>query len=250
MPTKILITLPVYNEEKILEKNVLKLLDYCRKTISNNFEIVISDNASTDTTPRIAQKLIQLYPEIKYYRLEQKGKGLAIKTVWQNFPADFYVFIDADLSTDINALHDLIKILKNNEADLVLGSRYLKNSKIKRSITRSLISFIYNLIIKILFGCSIHDMANGFKGANKKIIQTIVPLIKNEKWFFDSELTLLSHLYGYKIKEIPVSWQEFQERKSRVNILNTSLEYLKELIKLKIKSIGLPEKDYSSEKRQ
>lgn len=235
---KALIVLPVYNEEKIIEGHALKILNYCQQNLQDDFQIVIADNASSDATSQIAQRLTQLYPQIKYYHLEQRGKGLAIKSVWRKFEADFYIFMDADLSTDLSALPNLLEVLKTSGADLVAGSRYLKNSQIKRSSGRLIISKIYNLIINILFRCSIHDLANGFKGANRLVVEKILPLTKNEKWFFDSELTLLTHHYGYRVKEIPVAWQEHRTTKSRVNIISTSLEYLIELIKLKLRLIG------------
>jgi hypothetical protein len=142
--------------------------------------------------------------------------------------------MDADLSTDLGALPTLINELKNNQFDLVLGSRYLSGSKLKRTWARIIISKIYNLLIKIMFNCPVKDMANGFKGANQKIIADILPLIKNNEWFFDSELILLTHLKGYKIKEIPVVWQE-SSRPTRVNFWQTSWEYLKELLFLKLR---------------
>ena len=87
-----------------------------------------------------------------------------------------------------------------------------------------------------MFNCPVKDMANGFKGANQRIIADILPLIKNNEWFFDSELILLTHLKGYKIKEVSVTWQESQ-RPTRVNFWQTSYEYLKELLALKLRKI-------------
>jgi len=231
---KINITIPVYNEEQILEANILRLFDFCQKNLLDQWQIVIADNASTDQTKAIAQKLSQIHPQIIYFPLPQKGKGLAIKKAWQNFPADYYLFMDADLSTDLATLPELINELKGGQFYLVVGSRYLPASQLERTWSRILISKIYNLIIKILFNCPVKDMANGFKGAGQKIITNILPLIKNEQWFFDSELILLTYLNGYKIKEIPVAWQE-AERQTRVNVWQTSLEYLKELLKLKFR---------------
>jgi len=208
-----------------------------------DFDFVIADNGSTDKTSEIAEKLNQQYPEIKYLFLQKSGKkGGAIKNAWQKFSADYYVFMDIDLSTDLNALPILISELKNG-ADLVIGSRYLKDSQIKRSLVRLFVSKIYNLFIKLFFHCPLHDLANGFKGANKKIIQEILPLTKNEKWFFDSELTLLSFIKKYKIKEIPVKWNDarkifqkqtrrFRREKSKVKVINVSIEYLKEIFNL------------------
>jgi glycosyltransferase involved in cell wall biosynthesis len=231
---KINITIPVYNEEQILEKNILRLFDFCQKNIADEWQIIIADNASVDRTAIIAQETSRAYPQIVYFHLPQKGKGLAIKGAWQAFPANWYIFMDADLSTDLGALPTLINELKNNQFDLVLGSRYLSGSKLKRTWARIIISKIYNLLIKIMFNCPVKDMANGFKGANQKIIADILPLIKNNEWFFDSELILLTHLKGYKIKEIPVVWQE-SSRPTRVNFWQTSWEYLKELLFLKLR---------------
>jgi len=229
------IVIPVYNEEKILEKNISQVINYCQTNLKDIWQIIIADNASNDRTANLAKKLASQNSKIIYYYLPKKGKGLAIKQAWQNFPADFYVFMDADLSTDINALTKLITILKNNGADLVIGSRHLKESQLKRSWARIIISKIYNYLIKILFNCQIKDVANGFKAANQKIIADVLPLVKNNKWFFDSELVLLANFKKYRIKEIPINWQENLERASRVNIWQTSWEYLKELIKLKFR---------------
>ncbi|MCX6741324.1 MAG: glycosyltransferase, partial [Candidatus Parcubacteria bacterium] len=169
-----------------------------------------------------------------YFPLSQKGKGLAVKQAWQNFPADWYIFIDADLSTDLAALPALINELKSNKFDLVVGSRYLPGSQLKRAWIRIIISKIYNLLIRVLFNCPVKDMANGFKGANQKVIANILPSVQNTQWFFDSELVLLAHLKGYQVKEIPIVWQEAQ-RQTRVNFWQTSIEYLKELLKLKFR---------------
>ena len=233
---KINITIPAYNEEQILEANVLRLFNFCQKRLLDHdqWQIIITDNASTDHTATIAQKLSQAHPQIIYFPLPKKGKGLAVKQAWQKFPADWYVFMDADLSTDLAALPALINKLKGHQFDLVMGSRYLPNSQIKRIWIRILISKIYNLLIRILFNCPVKDMANGFKGANQNIITNVLPSVQNNKWFFDSELVLLTHLNGYQIKEIPVVWQEAQ-RPTRLNIWQTSREYLKELLKLKFR---------------
>jgi len=233
--TKINITIPVYNEEQILEANVLRLFDFCQKNLLDQWQIIIADNASTDQTKAIAQKLSQIHPQIICFSLLQKGKGLAIKQSWQNFLADYYIFMDADLSTNLAALPALIHELKNSQFDLVVGSRYLPDSQLKRTWIRIIISKIYNLLVQILFNCPVKDMANGFKGTNQKIIANVLPLVQNNKWFFDSELILLAHLNGYQIKEIPVVWQE-AKRQTRLSVWQISWEYLKELLKLKFRS--------------
>lgn len=73
-----------------------------------------------------------------------------------------------------------------------------------------------------------------FKGANRRIVEEIVPLTRNEQWFFDSELTLLSFIKGFQVKEIPIKWSEPRKRRSWAGVLKISLEYFKEIIRLKL----------------
>jgi len=230
---KILISFPVYNEEKVLKKNCLKVLDFCQKHFNDEFLFVIANNASNDNTGLIADELALKYSNIEHFFIKKKGKGIAIKKSWQKYKADYYIFMDIDLSTDLKALPVLISNLKEKKADLVIGSRYVLGAKYKRSLPRLMISKIYNLLFKFILNCSIKDMAIGFKGANYKLVKEILPLVENNNWFFDSELVILSYYKGYKVKEIPVVWQEFGERKSRVNVFKVGWEYLVEIFKLK-----------------
>lgn len=160
--SKILIVFPVYNEEEILEKNCLKVFDFCRKNLTDEFEFVIANNGSTDNTSEIAKKLGESVPAVKYLFLKEKGrKGGAVKTAWQRYRADYYIFMDIDLATDLSALPVLVNELKNG-ADLVIGSRYLKESLLKRSLFRKMISLFYNFLTKTFFNCPFNDLAIGF----------------------------------------------------------------------------------------
>ncbi len=226
------IVIPVYNEEQIIEANVLKLLDFFKKIYPSDFQIIISDNASTDRTREIVQKLSAEILEIKYLRLEKKGKGLAVSGGWQQFPAEVYLFIDADLSCDLADIPKFINTVNSNY-DLACGSRHIKNSDDRRPCVRRLISKIWNLIPKMIVGTKLTDTACGIKAANQKIINEILPNIKNHAWFFDTELALRAEKEGLKIIEIPVSWAEKTGRKSKVNFFKVGREYIKNLMRLK-----------------
>ena len=82
------IVLPVYNEEAILKENTLKVFDFCKKNIKENWHIVISDNGSTDDTPNIARQLTGIFQQIKYYRTQNHGKGYGVIEAWQNYTSD------------------------------------------------------------------------------------------------------------------------------------------------------------------
>src|SRR3989344_5804854 len=99
---KIVLAIPVYNEEAILAKNIKTLWDFCFKNfIDSEVVIIIADNNSTDRTAQIADDLAAANPAIQHLFIPQKGKGLAIASAWRALAADVYGFMDADLSTDL-----------------------------------------------------------------------------------------------------------------------------------------------------
>lgn len=234
---KILIVLPAYNEAKILETNVTRLLGFVRANLAGEqFKIVISDNNSKDNTKQVAEKLKAKYPEVAYGFIAEQGKGYAISRIWEkgmgNF--DIFIFMDADLATDLDALPQLISGIQAGY-DLVIGSRQLPDSQVKRTLWRRLFSFGYRGLLKFVLNTKILDMPCGFKAVKPVVITQILPQIQNHTWFFDTELVYLAEKAGLKIKEIPVKWQEPRgaEDKSRVNMFKVTLLYFKEVLHLR-----------------
>jgi glycosyltransferase involved in cell wall biosynthesis len=231
MNKKILLVIPVYNEKKILVESIKKLENYLTENIIEDWIIIIANNASTDKTKEIAEELTKKHSKIKAIHLAEKGRGNALKYVWTNFKADIYAYCDVDLATDISNLKNLFdSMLEGN--NIVIGSRYLKDSKTKRAIGRLILSKVYIFLIKIFFKTKLNDFQCGFKAIDNKIVKEVLPLVQDKEWFFDTELLLLAEKGGYKIKEIPVKWQENQETK--VKFIKTILQYLKNLIKYKL----------------
>ncbi len=232
---KISIAIPAYNEESILAENVKKIYDFSKSSLSGDWKIIIADNNSSDRTGEIGRSLERDFENIKYLHIPQKGKGRAIRSAWENDNADIYVFMDADLATDISALPQLISTVGTENYDLAIGSRFHKNSKVKRSILRKFISRAYRFLLRLLLKSKIKDAPCGFKAANKKTVETILPKVKNNEWFFDTEMLILAEKQNYLIKEIPVIWTEHKKigRKSRVNFIKVSLGYLREIWRLK-----------------
>src|SRR6266567_4283706 len=111
---KVEITIPVYNEEVELEKNITSLLKFCNKNLDEyDWQITIADNASTDNTALIASMLSKKYPAITLYSLDQKGRGRAVKKVWNRSHADYCLYMDLDLSTDLIHLPKILSALEN-----------------------------------------------------------------------------------------------------------------------------------------
>ncbi len=229
---KILIVLPVYNEEKIIAENLRQLVLFCQKNLTDNWQVVVADNQSTDKTAQVTKELTEIYPQITYFYLDKNGKGLAVKTAWQKFPADIYCFMDADLATDLKALPGLINSVKEG-CDLVIGSRRHPASVVQRSLMKKIISGGYNWLVQWLLKSKIKDHPCGFKAVNRKIVEVILPLVKDNRWFFDTEILILAKRHSYKIREVPVCWAEPAGRKSTVKILSLIIEYFKQVWRLR-----------------
>jgi len=243
---KVDIVIPAYNEERLLEGNINKLVTFLRSSFPyKNYNIIIVNSGSVDKTFEIAERLQKKYGEITCINLSQKGRGLALKTVWLRSQADIVSYMDADLSTSLEAIPDLIDSITTEGYDLVVGSRFLPDSKVKRRFTRSFISYAYNSCIRRILGMKqIPDVQCGFKALNSKVVNKILPEVKNKNWFFDTELLLLAQESGFKIKYIPVNWTERLE--SKVKVLCTIFEcaggIMRMLVKNKLRLLRLNSK--------
>jgi glycosyltransferase involved in cell wall biosynthesis len=231
--------LPVYNEEKILEQNVIKLLKYCREQNFNfAWRIIITVNGSSDNSFALGKKLASANPgEITALNIVSPGRGNALKKAWLESEADILVYMDIDLAVSLEDINDLLKPLVQGDYDMAIGSRLLPESKISRSFIRELSSQTYNFLSKIILGHNFSDLQCGFKAIKIKAFKKIAPFIKDNKWFFDTELIILAHRFGFKIKEIPVNWEEcrWEKRKSKVNLLRDSSKYIADLLKFKVR---------------
>ncbi|MDO8659112.1 MAG: glycosyltransferase [Candidatus Parcubacteria bacterium] len=202
------ITVPVYNEEEELEGNIHKIFDFCRKNLDNyDWHITIADNASTDNTPIIASNLSKKNPKILYFRLEQKGRGRAVKRVWSQSKCDYCVYMDLDLSTDLIHLPNILNKLEKGY-DIAIGSRLAKGSMVEgRTFLRELTSRALNFFfIQFFFQTHFTDAQCGFKGVTRKVVENLIPKVKDNDWFFDGELLIIAEKSGCKIYEEPVHW--------------------------------------------
>ncbi len=225
------ITIPVYNEEKAIVNCIEVLRDFLQRNVHFQWTITIADNASTDTTLDVAKELAQKYPDVTYSHIDLKGRGRALRKVWLESRADIVSYMDVDLSTGLAAFPPLIESISGGEYDIAIGSRLMRGSYVKRSIKREFTSRSYNLMIKSMFFSKFHDAQCGFKAVSRKAVQEIVPLIQNQKWFFDTELLIIGEKKRYRIKEIPVVWTE--DPGTTVNIVNTVIEDMKGLVRLR-----------------
>ncbi|HMB65536.1 MAG TPA: glycosyltransferase [Patescibacteria group bacterium] len=228
---------PVYNEEQILEKNILTFLDYLRqRNWQCPWRVSIVVNGSQDKSLSIAQDLARQYPEeIDFYNLEASGKGLALKKHLSHSRAEVVFYMDIDLAVSLKNVEDILEPTLKEECDLVLGSRLLPESRTDRSFIRGLSSQMYNKFSRLFLGHSFKDLQCGFKAVRVSQFHSISGFLESDKWFFDTELIAWGLNSGFKIKEVPVDWSEnrYEKRKSKVNVVKDGIVFFWNLLKLK-----------------
>ena len=229
------VVLPVYNEERDLPRTVATLVNYLPEHIPFRWRIVIVDNGSTDATLRVARELADTQSEIIWIHLDQKGRGRALKQAWLDSDADVLTYMDIDLSTDLGYFLPLVNSVITQDYDIAIGSRLAPQSKTRRSIKREMFSRGYNLLIRILFRCRFRDAQCGFKAIKSSAAQSLLPYIRDNQWFFDTELLLTAEKRGFRINEIPVAWQEDPD--SRVKVLRTIVQDISGLLRLRFGGI-------------
>jgi glycosyltransferase involved in cell wall biosynthesis len=239
------IVLPVYNEEKALPRSIVILTEFLKAYLRNPWQIVIADNASTDDTRSVSEMLREKYPGVNYLYLPQKGRGRALRAAWMESTADIVSYMDIDLSTDLAHFPQLMNALESGY-DVAIGSRLSKGSRVRRSLKREATSRVYNLMVKSMFLTPFPDAQCGFKALTRQAALAIVPKVKNNGWFFDTELLIIAAKRGYKIKSLPVKWDD--DPTSTVNIARTAAEDIKGLFRLRLGGIPRvdPPVDFSS----
>lgn len=226
------VVIPVHNEEEALEHSIATLSAFLEANCPYRWRIVIADNASTDRTPEIGRRLAQQNERVDYIRLEQKGRGRALRYAWSHSAADVLSYMDVDLSTDLSCFIPLIEPLANGRYGVAIGSRLAPGARVKRGLKREVISRIYNLMIRILFPRKrFTDAQCGFKAITQSAARELLPLVKDQAWFFDSELLLKAEARGYRIHEVPVKW--IDDPGTRVRIVKTAWEDIKGLLRVR-----------------
>ena len=230
LPVVVEVVVPVYNEERILERSVRRLRHYLNTRFPLPARIVIADNASTDGTWAMADRLAARLDGVTAVHLERKGRGLALRSTWSATRAPVVAYMDVDLSTDLDALLPLVAPLLSGHSDLAIGSRLAPGARVTRGWKREVISRTYNLILRAALRTRVSDAQCGFKAMRGDLARALLPMVEDNGWFFDSELLVLAERQGYRIHEVAVDWVEDQD--SRVDLVATAWGDLKGIWRL------------------
>ncbi|WP_285247408.1 bifunctional glycosyltransferase family 2/GtrA family protein [Pseudarthrobacter sp. efr-133-R2A-89] len=224
------VTIPVFNEERDLEECLRRLHAHLLDSFPHAFRITVADNASTDGTLKIAERLAREFPELAVVHLDEKGRGNALRKVWLASPSPVLAYMDVDLSTDLAALAPLLAPLISGHSDLAIGTRLTRNSRVVRGPEREFISRGYNLMLHSFMGARFSDAQCGFKAIRADVAQQILPYTVDNSWFFDTELLVLAERCGLRVHEVPVDW--IDDPDSSVDVLRTALADVRGMARL------------------
>jgi len=215
------VVIPAYNEEKRLPKTLKEISSYLEKQ-NYDYEIIVVNDGSKDKTAEIIKELIS---EIKNLKLidnkENCGKGFVVRQGLLEAKGEYRLFTDADNSTPISEIEKFFPYFKKGY-DIVIGSRDIKGAIIKnpQPLYRRILGDIFSLLSRIIVGYwGIKDSQCGFKAFTAKAANDILPKCRINRFAFDPEIIKLAKKMNYKIKEVPIIWEN--EPHTKVDFKNT-----------------------------
>ena len=199
------IVIPIFNEEEIIEESTNAIYSICSRS-GLSFEIIFSENGSTDKTKIIAEELIEKYPEIKIISNPEPNYGSALKAGFALAKNDLVVSFDIDYYSE-SFLNEAL--ILDNEYSSLTASKRLGSSEDGRRFIRKLATSFFVILLKILFGTKLSD-THGMKAIKKTEIEKFLPQVISTQDIFDTELLMRIEKNGGKIKEIPAKVNEIR----------------------------------------
>jgi putative flippase GtrA len=224
-PPDVEIVIPVYNEAPHLTARVTELRRFLDQSFPFRALVTVVDNASTDETFALASQLAATTPGVAAKHLARKGRGYALRSAWSESTAPVVAYMDVDLSTSLSALLPLVAPLLSGQSDVAIGTRLARGAHVVRGPKRELISRAYNLLLRLSLRGRFSDAQCGFKALRRESALQLLPLVKDDEWFFDTELLVTAERLGLRISEVPVDWVDDPD--SRVQIVRTALNDLR-----------------------
>ena len=225
------VILPCFNEGTTFERSVEQVIHELRK-LRKNWEIIFVEDKSTDNTRSSVENLATKIDNARaVYHSKNQGRGKSVADGIKTSRGNICGYLDVDLEVSQRYIPLFIKEVEEG-SELVVGKRFYEGEGLK-SIPRFLASKVYAFAVKILFNCQIEDTEAGYKFFNRAKILPILKKVKSKHWFWDTEICVIASLKNLKIEQIPVLFKRRDGKKSTVKLFPDTIDYLKNLIRLK-----------------
>jgi glycosyltransferase involved in cell wall biosynthesis len=217
----------MYNEELNIEHAIAVAVDALTK-YSDDYEIVIVDDASTDDGPAMVARAAAENPRIRMIRHAQNRKlGGSLKTGFAAATKDLVLYMDADLPFDPDIIGKAIRALVVTGADVIAGYRHDRTIE---GVKRTVYSYLYNALIGVLFGWPHRDINFSFKLMKREVLEAIE--LKSEGSLIDAELIVKAKNRGFKIQQIGIDYFPRIRGESNLSSPSVILKIFRELWQL------------------
>jgi len=199
------VVIPVYNEEDILEDQLVPVLD----SLPPVFSVMVVENGSTDNTPDILRDLARRYGNLEFLSLPDPNYGLAMKKGLINTGSDIVIVDDLDV-LDVDFWERGLRLLGEEGIDLVQGSKVLAGKNDKRPFLRRAATLALTFLLKTVLGYDGTD-THGPKIFWRRAMEGIPPACRLELDIFPTELVIRAKRRGVRIREIPIHLEEIRQ---------------------------------------
>lgn len=200
---KLSIVIPAYKEERNIYQTVKSICEVHDK-LEYGYEVIVVDDGSPDETAEEARRYNSAKVNVVSYATNQ-GKGYAIKRGVREAKGDIITFTDAGGDFPPEQFDRYVKLLELFDADIVIGSKRHPASKVHYPLKRRIFSYIYHVMIRLLFGLRVTDTQAGLKLLRRKAALDVIPRVVVDQYAFDLELLVIAFQLGYRrIFEAPV----------------------------------------------
>lgn len=226
------VILPVYNEEKCLEKKLKELVAFAKQNPSYHFCFV--DNDSTDNTLEALRKGAEDVANVSVISAgQQRGKGAAIRAGFRAGGGEYVCFLDGDLPYSLDHLHTMRRELE--KYDVVIGCRNLVPHVTRSTRRRQILGWAFNRLARIILWMPYSDTQAGLKGFRRKVGEIVFQKQRIFDFSFDVELLYLARKYGFTIGEIPATVSDDHSYKvGKIKLLKDSLRMFGDLINIRV----------------
>ncbi len=219
--------IPMFNEELNIEHAIAAAVESLEK-YTDDYEIVIVDDASTDPSPRLVEARAAANPRIRMIRHERNRKlGGSLKTGFAAATKELVLYMDADLPFDPDVLGRAMRAMEVTGADVIAGYRHDRTIE---GVKRTVYSYCYNALIGLLFGWPHRDINFSFKLMKREVLEAIE--LKSEGSLIDAELIVKAKNHGFVIQQIGLDYFPRVRGTSHLSSFGVIVEIFRELWKL------------------